>query len=364
MEKLTPIVPFVLLLILILFLGLKKRNASNKFHMDYILVHLMILLMMSLTYFGMINSIISYTFFNMLNQLHIASIILFILHVESAIKGYRVEIRKIFYYCFLFHLSVIVLNELGVQIINIEAKVKSFMLIDIINPIYYTDKIVFKGITLILLVSYLIKMCFLSIDRSYLIKRKNIYKTWVYSYSTFIIIQLIINNLYYFGAFDLGFNDTINVIVRINAILTLLFIFTNPTILNYLPLIKKVNIFNRVLQGNHFQLLETVMKSEELYLKKKLNLKVLASQVGVSVKRLRATILINTGKTFNEFINDYRVDKAQKLISRGFLDRHTTIALAEKCGFSSHQTFFRAFRRKTNVTPKTYLENLNNKIKG
>ena len=200
MEKLTPIVPFVLLLILILFLGLKKRNASNKFHMDYILVHLMILLMMSLTYFGMINSIISYTFFNMLNQLHIASIILFILHVESAIKGYRVEIRKIFYYCFLFHLSVIVLNELGVQIINIEAKVKSFMLIDIINPIYYTDKIVFKGITLILLVSYLIKMCFLSIDRSYLIKRKNIYKTWVYSYSTFIIIQLIINNLYYFLA--------------------------------------------------------------------------------------------------------------------------------------------------------------------
>ena len=105
------------------------------------------------------------------------------------------------------------------------------------------------------------------------------------------------------------------------------------------------------------------MKSEELYLTKKLNLQVLATQVGVSVKRLRVTILINTGKTFNEFINDYRVDRAQKLISRGFLDRNTTIALAEKCGFNSHQTFFRAFRKKTNVTPKTYLENLNNKKK-
>lgn len=364
MEKLTPIVPFVLLLILILFLGLKKRNASNKFHMDYILVHLMVLLIMTLTYFGMIYSIISHSFFNMLNQLHIASIILFVLHVESAIKGYRVKIREIFYYCFLLHLSVIVLNELGIQIINIEAKVKSFMLFDVVNPIYYTDKIVFKGITLILLVSYLIKMCFLSIDRSYLIKRKHIYKTWVYSYSTFIIIQLIINNLYYFGAFDVGFNDTINVIVQINAILTLLFIFTNPAILNYLPHIKNLNIFNKVLQENYFQLLETVMKSEELYLTKKLNLQVLATQVGISVKKLRVTILINSGKTFNEFINDYRVDKAQKLISEGFLDCHTTIALSEKCGFNSHQTFFRAFRKKTNVTPKTYLDNLNNKIKG
>lgn len=357
MEKLTPIVPFVLLLILILFLGLKKRNALNKFHMDYILVHLMILLMMTLTYFGMINSIISHSFFNMLNQLHIASIILFILHVESAIKGYRVKIRKIFYYCFLLHLSVIVLNELGIQIINVEAKVKTLMLIEIENLKYFTDKILIKGMTLIVLVTYLLKMSLSNINKSRTVKRKNLYKIWIFSYSAFIVIQLVINNLYYFGVFNAKYIDSVNTIIRTNAILTLLFIFINPTILNYLPVIKKINIYASGLKKDYYDLLTRLMINERLYLKKRLNINEVSLKTGITIKKLRAIINLNTGKTFNEFINDYRIERAQKLILSGFLDRHTTLALAERCGFNSHQTFFRAFRKKTNVTPKIYLVN-------
>ena len=244
MENLTPVIPISLLILLIIFLGFKKRNRSNLFHLDYIIIHLTVLLAMSLVYLGMINSIFPYSFFNLLNQLHIASIILFILHVESAIKGYKVRIRAIFYYYFLLHLSIIVLNGLGIQIINIETNVKSFMLIDIENASYYTDKIIIKGITLLLLVSYLLKNCFSSIEGSHTIKKKNIYKIWIVSYCTFIMIHLLINNLYYFGKFDVRYFETVNVIIRINAILTLLFIFVNPTILNYLPLIKEINIYN------------------------------------------------------------------------------------------------------------------------
>ena len=146
MGNLTPVIPISLLILLIIFLGFKKRNRSNLFHLDYIIIHLTVLLAMSLVYLGMINSIFPYSFFNLLNQLHIASIILFILHVESAIKGYKVRIRAIFYYYFLLHLSIIVLNGLGIQIINIETNVKSFMLIDIENASYYTDKIIIRGL--------------------------------------------------------------------------------------------------------------------------------------------------------------------------------------------------------------------------
>ena len=354
MGNLTPVIPISLLILLIIFLGFKKRNRSNLFHLDYIIIHLTVLLAMSLVYLGMINSIFPYSFFNLLNQLHIASIILFILHVESAIKGYKVRIRAIFYYYFLFHLSIIVLNGLGIQIINIETNVKSFMLIDIENASYYTDKIIIKGITLILLVSYLLKNCFSSIERSHTIKKKHLYKIWIVSYCTFIMIHLLINNLYYFGKFEVRYFETVNVIIRINAILTLLFIFINPTILNYLPLIKKINIYNNVLKENYFQLLEIVMKSEKLYLRKKLNIEEVAINIGISVKKIRATIFINTGKTFNDFINDYRIERAKKLIENGFLDIYTTSALVEKCGFNSHQTFFRAFRKTYGTTPGGY----------
>tara|TARA_B110000858_G_C17405223_1_gene294246 strand:+ start:205 stop:540 length:336 start_codon:yes stop_codon:yes gene_type:complete len=81
------------------------------------------------------------------------------------------------------------------------------------------------------------------------------------------------------------------------------------------------------------------MKSEKLYLRKKLNIEEVAINIGISVKKIRATIFINTGKTFNDFINDYRIERAKKLIENGFLDIYTTSALGENCGFNSHQTF-------------------------
>ena len=47
-----------------------------------------------------------------------------------------------------------------------------------------------------------------------------------------------------------------------------------------------------------------------------------------------------------------------KLIADGFLAKHTTTALGEKYGFNFHQTFFIAFKKKYESTPKQYyLEN-------
>ena len=176
MEKLAPIIPLIILTSFIIYLGIKKRNSSNIFHLDYIIIHLMILVMMSLIYLGMINSVFPFSYFNILNQLHIASIIGFILHVESAIKGYKIRVKKIFFYYFFLHLTVIILNILDIQLINIEAKVETFMLINIENGKDYSDKIIIKGITLILLVWYLIKMCASNINNSLTIKKKRIYK--------------------------------------------------------------------------------------------------------------------------------------------------------------------------------------------
>ena len=361
MEKLAPIIPLIILTSFIIYLGIKKRNPSNIFHLDYIIIHLMILVIMSLIYLGMINSVFPFSFFNILNQLHIASIIGFILHVESAIRGYKIRVKKIFFYYFFLHLTIIILNVLDIQFINTETKVQTFMLINIENGKDYTDKIIIKGITLILLVWYLIKMCASNINKSLTIKKKRIYKLWVYSYCSFIVIQLTINNLYYFGAFKNDYIETINIIVRINAIITLLFIFINPTILNYLPIIKKINVYNNLSKENYFKILVRLMEDDRIYLKKRLNIEEVSIKVGISIKKLRETITLNSGKSFNEFINEYRIERSKRLIKRGYLNLHTTTALGEKCGFNSHQTFFRAFKKNTKMTPIVFLERIDQK---
>jgi AraC-like DNA-binding protein len=60
-------------------------------------------------------------------------------------------------------------------------------------------------------------------------------------------------------------------------------------------------------------------------------------------------------KSFNEFINEYRIEEVKKrLLEKG--NEHLTIAgLALECGFNSQATFQRSFKNATGVSPKEYL---------
>ena len=103
------------------------------------------------------------------------------------------------------------------------------------------------------------------------------------------------------------------------------------------------------------------MEDDRIYLKKRLNIEEVSIKVGISIKKLRETITLNSGKSFNEFINEYRIERSKRLIKRGYLNLHTTTALREKCGYNPHQTFFRAFKKNTKMTPIVLLERIDQK---
>jgi AraC-like DNA-binding protein len=59
----------------------------------------------------------------------------------------------------------------------------------------------------------------------------------------------------------------------------------------------------------------------------------------------------NVGKTFVEFLNDYRIDKAKWILI------NQDISITEvwlKVGFNSNKTFYRLFRDRTGLAPKKY----------
>jgi AraC-like DNA-binding protein len=160
--------------------------------------------------------------------------------------------------------------------------------------------------------------------------------------------------LYYFDFLGPDFENLFVTITKITTVLVPIFILINPGILYYLPRISKIAILTKVKKENYFEIINSLVEQEMLYLNTDLTINKLAVKTGVTAKNIRASILVATGKNFTDYINHFRVQKAASLLKENYLSKHTTIGLSEKSGFNSHQSFFRAFKKVYKTTPSLY----------
>ena len=96
----------------------------------------------------------------------------------------------------------------------------------------------------------------------------------------------------------------------------------------------------------------TLMEGQELWRQKGIKVSDLATQLGTNATYISACINGQTGKSFPEFIGDYRVRHAQRLLLE-----HPDMLLAdiaEESGFSNEQSFFRTFKARTGLTPQEW----------
>lgn len=78
----------------------------------------------------------------------------------------------------------------------------------------------------------------------------------------------------------------------------------------------------------------------------------IAKRFGYNEKYLSHTLHELTGTHFRKLLTLYRINKAKELLSSGGNDNISSIALS--CGFSALNTFHRAFKEATGVTPSEY----------
>jgi AraC-like DNA-binding protein len=103
----------------------------------------------------------------------------------------------------------------------------------------------------------------------------------------------------------------------------------------------------------HVQALLDAMKKDELYLNPELTLEDLANHTSFSTRSVSAMINSQLDKNFFEFVNEFRVAKAQSLLA----EQHSTVPMSkvmEESGFNSKATFNRFFKRSTSMTPTEY----------
>ena len=100
--------------------------------------------------------------------------------------------------------------------------------------------------------------------------------------------------------------------------------------------------------------LHRVIRYIAAHFQEDIQLKILAHKLGYHEKYLSSTLHTLTGMNFRAFLASYRVQYAKTLLhSRE--GRHARISdIAHRCGFASINSFNRAFRSITGMTPTEY----------
>lgn len=96
------------------------------------------------------------------------------------------------------------------------------------------------------------------------------------------------------------------------------------------------------------------------YLDSELNLLKLADELNVSSHQLSYVLNEGFGENFFYFINKYRVQKAQELLSDPKYDHLSMLAIGYEAGFNSKTSFNTTFKKMTSFTPSEYRKNRSN----
>ena len=95
-----------------------------------------------------------------------------------------------------------------------------------------------------------------------------------------------------------------------------------------------------------------LMETQHLYLNPDLKVADVADALSVHSNAVSACINAQQGCSFNQFVNNYRLQQAKKLLCQTPDMKISAVSL--ESGFANERTFFRAFKADTGLTPKEW----------
>lgn len=101
--------------------------------------------------------------------------------------------------------------------------------------------------------------------------------------------------------------------------------------------------------------IDDLMVNQKIFLEPELTLTELAKKIGTNASLLSKVINGIYGKSFNDYVNEFRVQEAIHLIQTPAYQNFSLLGVAYDAGFNSKSTFNRAFKKVTGKNPKDYM---------
>jgi AraC-like DNA-binding protein len=98
--------------------------------------------------------------------------------------------------------------------------------------------------------------------------------------------------------------------------------------------------------------LEKLMSEKQLFKNTNLKLQDLAEAMNLSAHQLSQFLNEHIGKKFTQYVNEYRIEEACKLLETNTL--LSVEGIGDEVGFNSKSTFFAAFKKIKGLTPASY----------
>ncbi len=133
-----------------------------------------------------------------------------------------------------------------------------------------------------------------------------------------------------------------------------------------LQLVKEIVQTNEVKQLETFEdaniriqidLLRKYMIEQDPYLEPSLTIQELANQIEMPVRDLSLLINHHLNQHFFDFVNEYRIQRAMKILKDPTKKELTILEILYEVGFNSKSSFNTAFKKYTNLTPTEYRNN-------
>lgn len=101
-----------------------------------------------------------------------------------------------------------------------------------------------------------------------------------------------------------------------------------------------------------------LINNEQVFLDPTLTLRSLAGRMEIHPNQLSWLLNESIGKSFNEFINGYRVDTFKELAKNSKESNLTLLGMAYDAGFNSKTVFHTYFKKETGLTPSQFVKEL------
>ena len=118
----------------------------------------------------------------------------------------------------------------------------------------------------------------------------------------------------------------------------------------------KTSALTKQVSKQYLNKLLEAMTEQKPYLKQDLKLNELSDQLSIPSHQLSQIINQELGLNFFDFVNQYRVNEAEKRLLDDQYKHLTILGIALECGFSNKVTFNRIFKKFTGLTPSAYIK--------